>query len=382
MQDPGLGQTFFPCSSCGSSLVFKVGSGSLECKYCGNINAIEESHERIVELNFNQALQEIENADAADETSIAICINCSAEFYFDQFEHAGTCPYCNSSIVTDTKNINPIVPQAIAPFSVTKDQAKKLFQQWLGKLWFAPTAVKKFARSDDNLKGTYIPYWTFDSKTDSYYSGARGDLYYRRQYVTVRVNGRARRQLQNVPEIRWTAVSGQTSRFFDDVLVQANKTLPRKITEPLAPWQLEKLKPYNKDYISGFSSELYQISIDDGFQYAKMKMDNIIRNDVRRDIGGTQQQIRQLRSSFNDVHFKHILLPIWTSSFAFKNKTYRFAVNGQTGKVKGERPYSPSKIAMFSLLVLALIGLSFWLFNQDYVQSLIYGKPSVRSNYL
>lgn len=368
MEDPKLGQTFFPCSSCGASLVFKVGSGSLECKYCGNLNEIEENDSQIIELNFNQALREIEVADAAEDTNIANCVNCSAEFSFDQFEHAGVCPYCNASVVVDTKHVNPLKPQGIAPFHITEKQAKVIFQQWLDKLWFAPSALKNFSRSDETLKGVYIPYWTFDSNANSSYSGARGDVYYRRQVVMVNVRGRMQRQVRNVPQIRWTPVSGRTHRFFDDVLVQASKSLPRKITEPLAPWKLEALKPYNEKYISNFSSEFYQISIDDGFQYAKQKMDAIIRQDVRRDIGGAQQKIHQLHSEFSNVHFKHVLLPIWTASFKFKDKYYRFAVNGQTGKIKGERPYSKPKIIMFSLVVLILAGLALW-FAQPYIQN-------------
>lgn len=34
----------------------------------------------------------------------------------------------------------------------------------------------------------------------------------------------------------------------------------------------------------------------------------------------------------------HILLPVWMAVCTFRGETYRFVVNGGTGRVQGERP--------------------------------------------
>ena len=57
------------------------------------------------------------------------------------------------------------------------------------------------------------------------------------------------------------------------------------------------------------------------------------------------------------VTFKHILLPVWLASYRFYDKTYRVMVNGQTGEVMGDRPYSWVKITALILTILAAIGL-------------------------
>ena len=59
------------------------------------------------------------------------------------------------------------------------------------------------------------------------------------------------------------------------------------------------------------------------------------------------------------VRFKHILLPVWLAAYKYRGQTYRFVINGRTGRVQGERPWSAIKIAMavtLGLLVAAGLG--------------------------
>jgi len=91
------------------------------------------------------------------------------------------------------------------------------------------------------------------------------------------------------------------------------------------------------------------VELDQGFNHAQVNMDRIIRGDVGNAIGGDQQRIGRLQTTHSDTTFKHVLLPLWNAAFDFRGKTYRFVVNGRTGKVRGERPYSVIKIALTAL---------------------------------
>ena len=62
------------------------------------------------------------------------------------------------------------------------------------------------------------------------------------------------------------------------------------------------------------------------------------------DIGGDRQRVQNIQTSYNSRTFRHVLLPVWISAYQYGGKTYRFLVNGQTGLVKGERPWSVVKI--------------------------------------
>lgn len=356
----------FPCGQCGAELNYAVGTRSLECSYCGHLNEIENSAERLRELDFHAALRELQNSDRIEPTSkIIACPNCAAQFALDAHIHAGECPFCATSVVTQTADSTTLKPKGLLPFAVTSDQAREAYKSWLKKRWFAPNALKKYARSDAKLNGVYIPYWTYDSDTATSYRGQRGEVYYVTQRYTTTVKGRRVTRTRRVPKIRWYPASGRTSRHFDDVLVGATKTLPRKITDWLAPWDLENLLPYTEDYLAGFSSEVYQVDLDEGFNIAQQTMDKVIRTDVQRSIGGDQQRITSLKTRHSDTTFKHVLLPLWTAGFQFRGKTYRFVVNGRTGKVRGERPYSVIKITMAAIAGLALLGGTVAVFSQS-----------------
>ena len=44
--------------------------------------------------------------------------------------------------------------------------------------------------------------------------------------------------------------------------------------------------------------------------------------------------------------YKHVLLPVYSTAYRYKNKTYTVLINGQTGRVKGEYPKSVAKITL------------------------------------
>jgi len=61
-------------------------------------------------------------------------------------------------------------------------------------------------------------------------------------------------------------------------------------------------------------------------------------------------------TAHRDMAFKHILLPVWISAYNYHNKGYLFLVNGRTGEVQGQRPYSAMKITAFVLMILTMVG--------------------------
>jgi hypothetical protein len=145
-------------------------------------------------------------------------------------------------------------------------------------------------------------------------------------------------------------------RWFDDVLVLASKSLPEKYTDALEPWDLGAMEPYQPEYLAGFRAEGYAVELEDGYDVARQKMDQQIRSLVKFDIGGDRQRISSVSTDVSDVTFKHVLLPVWLAAYKFRGKTYRFVVNGRTGRVQGERPWSIAKIAIAVALGLIVAG--------------------------
>jgi hypothetical protein len=75
---------------------------------------------------------------------------------------------------------------------------------------------------------------------------------------------------------------------------------------------------------------------------------------VKFDIGGDRQRVHDIDTRVSEVTFKHVLLPVWLAAYKYRGKSYRFVVNGRTGAVQGERPWSGWKIAFAVILGLIL----------------------------
>ena len=175
--------------------------------------------------------------------------------------------------------------------------------------------------------------------------------------MTVVVNGRRQTAMQQVARIRWTPARGRVARDFDDVLVLGSTSLPKRFTDALAPWDLSRSQPYEPKFLAGFRAEGYTVPVETGYGEARRLMNAVIERDVRRDIGGDQQRIDQLQTEVGELTFKHVLLPVWLAAYRYRGKSFRFVVNGRTGSVEGERPYSAVKIAIAVALALIVAGI-------------------------
>ncbi|HHD77799.1 MAG TPA: primosomal protein N' (replication factor Y) - superfamily II helicase [Campylobacteraceae bacterium] len=356
-------QKTFPCKSCGASLVFSADDVALKCEYCGAINYLYPPRLPIYEQDLDKALARIETSPRYDlQAPREIkCPVCAATFTLEPHTRSTRCPYCNAPIVTNLDIFMPLAPESLLPFKIDQKKAKEIFRKWVGSLWFAPSGLEKYTRSDARFEGIYLPYWTFDADTTTHFQGYRGDTYYERVSRRVFIDGRERIVEEMEPRIEWTPVQGEVQRHFDDILIGATKTLPRKLADSLQPWDLENLIPYDDKYLSGFESETYSVALDDGFDYAKEYMAFVVREAVRARIGGDHQKISYMQIYHDNKSFKYILLPVWTAHFQYKKREYRFAINARTGTIKGERPYSSWKIFFALLFALILLGTLFFM---------------------
>ncbi|MBN1423105.1 hypothetical protein JXA88_00985 [Candidatus Fermentibacteria bacterium] len=355
-----MSATIFPCKSCGARLEFAPGAGVLKCPYCGADNQIPESAEEIFELDFHAYLAEASASEETMEATTATCTACGATSTVESHTTLSHCPFCGTQFMVKAQPHRFLKPRALLPFKVTQNEAWGRFRAWLKKLWFAPGTLKSFARASDSLKGMYIPYWTYDTNTTSQYTGERGDNYtVSETYQTKDTQGRLITRTRQVVKIRWRPASGVVRNDFDDVLVLASNSLPRSKTERLEPWDLKSLVPYRDEYLSGFGAEAYQVDLQGGFDLAKGIMDRTIRSSICRDIGGDHQRIHAVKTRYDNITYKHILLPLWISAYRYRNKVYRFIVNGRTGAVQGERPWSKTKIVFFVIAVIAVAVIVF-----------------------
>lgn len=349
----------YPCAQCGADLRFAPGQTVLVCDHCGHSQEIAAAPARrkeraLGEIDLRLGLDNDLPDGAVEEVRSSTCPNCGSVVEFQGANHATECPFCATPVVVDTGSHRRIKPQALVPFALTEDQARDALTKWLGSLWFAPNGLLEYTRKGRTMAGIYVPFWTFDSDTASRYTGQRGEHYYETRMVTVHVNGKSEQREERVQKTRWYPAAGNVARFFDDMLVMASQSLPERLGDDLTPWDMSRLVPYSPDYLAGFQAEGYTVPLAEGHAKARSRMERTIEGDVRRDIGGDEQRIDNINTRFSDETFKHILLPIWTAAYKYSGKSYQFLVNGQTGEVQGERPYSWWKIG-FAVLAVAVV---------------------------
>ncbi len=348
------------CHECGAILHFEPGTTSLKCQYCGAENEIAISDEVIEELDFNDFINnKIKDEEKVDVTTVK-CNGCGASVTMKPNIISDECPFCGTPLVVDSGTTNSLIkPKSLLPFKIDKDTAFASYKKWVKKLWFAPSKLKQIALNIEKMRGMYIPFWTYDSNTYSQYRGQRGVHY----YVTESYTENGQTKTRQVRKTRWSSVSGTVRHAFDDILILATKSLPKKKADKLEPWDLSELVPYDNKFLSGFQAESYQVELKEGFVEAKGRMDKYIRTLVKRDIGGDEQRISSVKTQYNDISFKHLLLPLWISAYRFKSKVYRFLINARTGEVQGERPYSFWKIFFTVLGGLAIIAAVIYYFK-------------------
>ena len=339
-------------------------STELKCDHCGHVEPIGTPWTKgraIAELDLHRGLSQTLDSAEMEVTRVSQCPNCAAQVEFDSNTQAAECPFCATPVVVDTGTHRHIKPRAVLPFALAEDVARDAMKDWLGGLWFAPNGLQAYARKGRQMDGIYVPYWTYDAQSDTRYTGERGTVYYETR--TVMRDGK--RQQVRVAKVRWNRASGRVARFFDDVLVLGSRSLPKRFTDALEPWDLAALEPYAPEYLAGFRAEGYTVALDEGFDEARAKMDAMIRRDIKFDIGGDRQRIHSVDTDLSDMTFKHILLPVWLAAYKYRGKTYRFVVNGRTGRVQGERPYSAIKITFAVIAGLILAAIIGYLYAQN-----------------
>ncbi|HEV2147287.1 MAG TPA: hypothetical protein VGR37_07775 [Longimicrobiaceae bacterium] len=340
------------CSGCGAGLKFAPGTDSLLCPYCGASTPVPPVAGGTEELDFHAWLAHAASASDTYEVLAAHCASCGAETTLPPNVVGDECPFCAASLIPAARSQRLLKPTALLPFRVTHEEAEGALERWIRGVWLAPNDFRRSARREGGLAGVYVPCWTFDCRATSRYTGARGEWYWVTERYTTTENGRSVTRTRQVRRTRWYPASGTVHDTFDDVLVLASESLPREEADALQPWDLDQLVAFSEEYLSGFRTESYRVPLDQGFERAKPVRDDAIRATIRRDIGGDEQQVHDVRTRWDDVTFKHVLLPVWISPYRYRDRVYRRLVNARTGEVQGERPWSWIKVALLAVFLL------------------------------
>ncbi len=338
------------CPGCGADMAFDPELGALHCEYC---DTVVKPEKRAADLS-RDFLNEREEGEVDEGSSVYRCPNCGGETETQGFESTIECPFCGATNIVKAEKLKGLKPDSLLPFAVSREQALEAGKAWIKKRFYAPRKLKKnFAA--DKFKGIYAPSFLFSTSTFSSYVGRLGKHY------TVRV--RTSKGYRTEVRTRWFTVSGAIDKAYRDVVVEASAAIGQDEMNSVLPYDLDARESYKKDYLAGFAAERYSTSLDDSFETAK----ELIAPDIRRCILARYDYdvVGELNvdTRYDATRFNYTLLPLWLCGYTYRKKRYRFLVNGRTGKSAGKSPVSVVKVIVTVLLALGLIGLLVWLFG-------------------
>ncbi|MFO7618919.1 MAG: hypothetical protein R6W91_04620 [Thermoplasmata archaeon] len=349
----------FECGSCGAHLEFDPKTQNMKCEFCQSEKIVPIEHKAIIEHDFFSAPKSL----GWDRPVVSMsCQSCGATISSESGV-AGKCTYCGSPYVKQTPpRADLIRPETLVTFKIDKNRANDLFKHWLGKGWFSPSNLANLARLN-LIKGVYTPFWTYDTKTFSQWTAESGYYYYETETYTAMVNGRPQVRTRQVRKVRWVPSHGQRQGFYNDVLIPASRGMNQELVHKIYPFELNQLVPYKPEFLSGFMAEEYGVDLQQGWASAQNVVSSSERDKCARDVPGDTHRFLRVQTTFGDITYKHILLPVWIAAYEYKAKTYHFLVNGQTGEVQGFKPISWAKVALFVAGVAAVVaGLAYFFY--------------------
>ncbi|MGE0606456.1 MAG: zinc ribbon domain-containing protein [Pirellulales bacterium] len=286
------------------------------------------------------------------------CDNCGAEIACDPRQRSYVCPFCDSTYVTEfTPEVTgKQAPEFVIGFTITPEQAQEAFLQWIGGGGlFRPGNLRR-AIVADKLKGVYLPFWSFSMLANSQWSASIGEYWYRTETYTTIENGKTVTRTRQVRETEWWGLSGRFHEYRSGYLVSGSRGLPQGQADRIMPFHLAALKRYEPYFLAGWLNEEYSVEGPTALERCKAEFHRRQQADISSFLPGDTHSNLDVATHFSDINSDLILLPVYLLSYRYQDQVYRFLLNGQSGRMAGDRPYSKPRIAAAVLIGLAVIG--------------------------
>ncbi|MEO7794284.1 MAG: zinc ribbon domain-containing protein [Thermoanaerobaculia bacterium] len=346
----------FPCPQCGADVVWNPSTRKLRCDYCSFEQAVAGNAvagvvaasggpagpalPQIAERALDFGLAQKADLGWGAERKAVRCTKCGAVETFEPGVAAKACAFCGTPAVVEAPTDSNLVrPEGVLPFTVAKNDALQRFRGWLSALWFRPSNLKERAALT-GIHGIYVPFWTFDAGSRSDWTAEAGFK---------RGSGKNAR-------IEWRPASGTLDHSFDDLPVPASQGIDAATAREIEPFPTAQFVAYDPSYLSGFLAEEYAVGLGDAQNLARQRMDETLRQACRAEVPGDECRNLRVSTVYSDWQYKSGLVPVWIAAYVYQGKSFRYVVNGATGKAAGTAPWSWVKIAFAVLAGLIVFG--------------------------
>jgi len=345
----------YKCLCCGAPLVFDGESRSLHCESCDSdfsvetmeqINDAENNASKESEYDWGRYEPRSFTEEEAVNLSSYSCPSCGAEITGDDTMGSTVCPYCGNSTIIKEQFAGNLMPDYIIPFKLDKKRAMERFEEACGKAPFLPDEFKDRKRIEE-MAGVYVPFWMFDCDCNAAinYSGKKYHYWSDSNY--------------NYTKTDYYKLVRVGSVGFENIPVDGSKKADDDYMESIEPYDYSEAVEFNAAYLSGFLADKYDVSVEDSIERANRR----VKNSTEEIFRETTTQFSEVMSESSSVNFskgkiRYALLPVWMLNLKYEGINYKYAINGQTGKVVGVYPVCKKKkwLCFLKTFIISLAG--------------------------
>lgn len=313
----------FKCKNCSGNVIYSPEKKGMYCPFCNSSDSEERQDSR---------------------GDMKICPNCSGEVPVEEHTSATQCPYCDSYIIVNERVEAQYAPQLILPFQLSREMVKTSLKEKFKKYVFAPADFLSEVRLN-TMEGIYVPFWLYDYDVNCQYQGEGSRV---RHWTTGEME---------YTEISYFNISRDMDVPFQKIPVDASVKMDDAIMDLMEPYGYDTMVPFRPEFMSGFSGEKYNCAWDILEPRARQKMEEDVNALLQQTISG-YGSVRQIHRNVNvkQQQNNYGLLPVWKYTYEYKNKSYPFHINGQTGKIVGKLPVSVGKVWAYGVTIWAFLA--------------------------
>lgn len=344
----------FKCPQCGAATAFSASDGGLTCSHCGYYEAPDKPvvGQRAAQLEFTvETMQRAAQGWGAERKELA-CQDCGATTTIPADSLTHTCTFCGSNKVIQRQAAQDILrPRFLISFKIEPDACQKIASAWLGSSWMTPPALQKLA-TIAKFNGLYLPFWTFGATTRAGWKAQVGHPRTERYYE----NG----EWKTRTVTDWVWESGQATLQIENLLQPGTGRLSARLLNDVKSYDLSQLAPYEPKYLAGLQAQAYDIPLEKAWDSGRHEMREQTRQACLSQASTSQVRSFSMNLDFADESWRYVLLPVYLATYTYEGKPFQVMVNGESGKISGQRPADWNKIWLVIALLLApglLLGL-------------------------
>lgn len=251
------------------------------------------------------------------------CLACGGSVVWDAAQAGAACLFCGTIALEVQVASEPLpVPDAYLPSTVSRAIAQARFRAWAASSWLRPKALRS---TEVEVQAVLLPAWRFHTRLETHFAGLR----------------RASTRSGKSP------VAG-VEHIDLSYMVPASAGLTQG--------ELSALRPFDEHAAVAWSRAPGPddpIQVHDSIweppaltqQGARVQAHRELANEHRRRIMQAQGLVSAKVSALvEDRDVRLLLVPVYIGTFRFRDRPWRFLVNGQSGEVVGEAPIDWRKL--------------------------------------